>query len=58
MRTFFIYYRVYSGCGEYNYYTGDVNLKPNEKANRETFNKILNGFGGCDKEILSWSLEE
>lgn len=58
MRTFFIYYRVYSGCGEYNYYTGDVNLKPNEKANRETFEKILKGLGGCDKEILSWSLEE
>lgn len=58
MRTFFIYYRVYAGDGEYNYYTGDINLMPNEKANRETFNKILKGFGGGNKEILSWSLEE
>lgn len=58
MRTFFVYYRVYSGCGEYNYYTGNINLKPNEKANQETFNKILKGFGGCDKEVLSWSLIE
>ena len=58
MRTFFIYYKVYSGDGEYNYYTGEIYLKPNEKANRETFNKILDGFGGCKKEVLSWSLVE
>ena len=58
MRTFFVYYRVYSGGGEYNYCTGYISLKPNEKANRETFNNILKGFGGCDKEVLSWSLIE
>ena len=58
MRKFFIYYRIYSGGGEYNYHTGYIILKPNEKANQETFNKILKGFGGCDKEVLSWSLIE
>ena len=58
MRTFFIYYRVYTGDGEYNYYTGKIYLKPNEKANLETFNKILSGFSGGIKEILSWSLVE
>ena len=58
MRKFFIYYKVYSGCGEYNYYSGEIYLKPNEKANLETFNKILSGFSGGDKEILSWSLIE
>ena len=58
MRTFFIYYKVYSCDGEYNYYTGKIYLKPGEKSNQETFNKILSGFSGGNKEILSWSLVE
>ena len=58
MRTFFIYYRVYSYCGEYEHYTCNINLKPNEKANLKTFSKILNDLGGCSKEVLSWSLIE
>lgn len=55
-RTFFVNYRVYSGDGEYEYYTIYHTLEPNEKANVETFNKILNNMGGCHKEVLSWSL--
>ena len=58
VRTFFVCYRAYAGCGEYFYHTSDISLKPNEKANQETFNKILNALGGCDKEVLSWSLIE
>lgn len=57
MRTFFVYYKTYSGCGEYDYHTCTISLI-NQKANRETFNKILNDMGGCIKEVLSWSLEE
>lgn len=58
MRTFFVYYKVYYDDGECNYYTGNINLKPNEKANSETFNKILSDFDGCRKEVLAWSLVE
>ena len=61
VRTFFIYYRVYrvySGCGKYIYHTCNISLNSNEKANCETFNKILNGIGEYDKEVLSWSLIE
>lgn len=58
MRTFLVYYRIHVVYGEYNYYTRNISLKPNEKANLETFNKILSGFSGGDKEILSWSLVE
>lgn len=60
-RTFFIYYRVYqihSGYGKYIYNTCNISLNSNEKANRETFNKILNGICESDKEVLSWSLIE
>ena len=58
MRTFLVYYRIHVVYGEYNYYTRNISLKPNEKANLETFNKILNELGGCSKEVLSWSLIE
>lgn len=57
MRTFFVYYKTYSGCGEYDYHTCKISLV-NQKANSETFDKILNNMGGCVKEVLSWSLEE
>lgn len=58
MRTFLVYYRIHVVYGEYNHYTRNISLKPNEKANLETFNKILNELGGCSKEVLSWSLIE
>ena len=58
MRTFLVYYRIHRVYGEYNNYTRNISLKPNEKANLETFNKILNDLGGCSKEVLSWSLIE
>lgn len=61
VRTFFIYYQFYqicSGYGKYTYHTCNISLNSNEKANRETFNKILNGLGEYDKEVLSWSLIE
>lgn len=57
MRTFFVHYRVYSGCSEYEHHTCTISLI-NQKANSETFDKILNNMGGCVKEVLSWSLEE
>ena len=45
-------------CGEYEYYTLNLTLNANEKANVETFENKLNNLGGCRKEILSWSLVE
>ena len=58
MRKFLVCYRTYSGCGEYEYYTTVITLNKGEKANPGTFDKLLNCFGGCDKEVLSWSLIE
>ena len=55
MRTFFVCYRVYYWSGEYNYYTCNVTLNKNEKANKETFDLK---FNDCRKEVLSWSLIE
>lgn len=58
MRKFLVCYRTYSGCGEYEYYTTVITLNKDEKANPGTFDKILNGLGRFNKEILSWSLIE
>ena len=58
MRKFFVYYRVYLGCGEYEYYTFNLTINANEKANVETFENKLNDLGGCKKEIISWSFVE
>ena len=58
MRKFLVCYRTYSGCGEYEYYTTVITLNIGEKAKPETFDKILNGLGRCNKEVLSWSLIE
>ena len=58
MRKFLVYYRAYQYCGEYEYYTNEIILNPNEKANTETFEKKVNSVGCSGKEVLSWSLIE
>ena len=58
MRRFLVCYRTYSGCGEYEYYTTVIALNKDEKANPGTFDKLFNGPGRCNKEILSWNLIE
>ena len=58
MRKFLVYYRLYQYCGEYEYCTNEIVLKPNEKANTETFEKKVNSVGCSGKEVLSWSLIE
>lgn len=58
MRKFYIYYRIYQGLGEYEYYHTIIPLNKNEKANIDTFETKLNEIGGTHKELISWSLIE
>lgn len=58
MRKFLVYYRIYCGCGEYDYCTKRFVLNTGEKANEKTFESKLNELGIWHKEILSWSLIE
>lgn len=59
MRTFLVYYRMHQVYGMYEYYTINLTLNVDEKANVETFrNKLNNKLGMCGREILSWSLIE
>ena len=58
MRKFLVYYRTYQYYGEYEYYTNEIILNIDEKANTETFEKKVDSVGYDGKEILSWSLIE
>ena len=58
MRKFFVYYRMHLVYGEYEYYTKEIVLNNDEKANVETFENKLNDLGGCGKKVVSWSLVE
>ena len=58
MRKFLVYYRMHLVYGEYEYYTGEVVLNTEEKANIETFENKLNSQGCGGKKVLAWSLIE
>ena len=58
MRKFYIFYRIYQYCGEYEYIHTIITLNKKEKANIDTFETKLNEIGGVHKELISWSLIE
>lgn len=58
MRKFYVYYRRYMCCGEYEYDNTIIILTKNEKANVDTFDTKLNNMGGTLKNVISWSLIE
>ena len=58
MRKFYVCYRRYMCCGEYEYDNVIITLDKNEKANIDTFETKLNEMGGTHKELISWSLIE
>lgn len=57
MRRFLIHYQTYSYCGEYQHYTCYITLKSGQKANVETFEKMID-IKTQSFEVLSWSLCE
>lgn len=58
MRKFYVCYRIYQYCGEYEYHHTIIPLNKNEKANIDTFETKLNEIGVTNKELISWSLIE
>ena len=58
MRKFYVCYRRYMYCGEYEYDNVIITLDKNEKANIDTFETKLNKMGGTLKNVISWSLIE
>lgn len=60
MRKFYVTYRRYLMCGEYEFDSIIVTLNEGEKANLSTFEDKLKGkfLGDNYKEIMSWSLIE
>lgn len=57
MRRFFIHYQTYSYCGEYHHHTCYITLESGQKANVETFKKLIDLKSGFF-DLLAWSLVE
>lgn len=60
MRKFYVTYRRYLMCGEYEFDSIVITLNKGEKAHPSTFDDKLKGkfLGSEPKEIVSWSLIE
>ena len=58
MRKYFIYFKHCYLDSNDEFSTTTIELKSDEKANEETFNRKLNSAGCGNKTVLSWSLIE
>lgn len=58
MRKFYVAYRRYLMCGEYEFESIIITLNKGEKANLPTFEEKTKECFGNLKEIISWSLIE
>lgn len=57
MRRFLVHYRIYAYCSEYQHHTCYITLESGQKANVETFKKLIDFKSGFF-DVLAWSLVE